>query len=252
LTKKKSVHKEDFKVALNIAHIYQLLYDTYQAQGWWPLSDLYCPTAAKEKNIRGYHPGNFQYPLTRQQQYEICLGAILTQNTSWKQVEKALANLLRADALTPEHLQKLPENQLKELLKPAGYYNQKTIKIKLFTEFFLHKNTAIPSRTELLRCWGIGHETADSMLLYAYQQPVFVIDAYTNRLFSRLLNTFENNYHTWQSYFENFYHSYSPEHKIQLYNEYHALIVEHGKSICKPKPLCPQCPLISLCQWPHS
>jgi len=197
------------KQLTNISQVYNWLYKKYGPQGWWPLSGI------------GYHPGDYSYPKTREQQFEICVGAILTQNTAWVNVEKALNNLKRYNALVPEKLQNL--DNLPEIIKPAGYYNQKAKKLKIFAEFFQTHKT--PTRKELLNLWGIGKETADSMLLYAYNVPIFVIDAYTKRIFSDIIDK-NADYDDVQRIFED-----KIEKNLVVYQEFHALIVEHGKNI---------------------
>jgi len=187
---------------------YHILLDKYGPQGWWPLQGI------------GYHPGDYTYPKTDQQRFEICIGAILTQNTAWKNVEKALKNLAVFKALHPVKLQELNIIKLKTLIKPAGYYNQKAKKLKIFAEFYL-KNS-LPTREELLDIWGIGPETADSMLLYGFSQPLFVVDTYTRRTFPEFkLSSYEE--------IQACFHKALPK-DFKIYQEYHALIVEHNKS----------------------
>jgi endonuclease-3 related protein len=170
-------------------------------------------------------------------------------------VEKAISNLKQAGALTPLSLRKLPLDELAELIYPSGYYNAKALKIKSFVERLgdAHQDSLeklfsldVPSlRRELLTIHGIGPETADSIILYAAQKPVFVIDAYTRRILSRLgLSPPRNDYSALQKLFvENL----PTEEK--LFNEYHALLVRHGKGVCKKVPLCDQCCLRSVCLY---
>jgi endonuclease III related protein len=195
-----------------IETIYNLLLKHYGKQGWWPIQREYSGDPPKDDN----------------QIFEICLGAILTQNTSWKNVEKALNNL----TITKEYINSLTDEELKEKIKPAGYYNQKTRKIREFLK------TKVTTREKLLEVWGIGPETADSILLYAYNQPYFVVDAYTKRIFQRL-GYKENTYEELQSLFTN----------KDTFKEYHALIVEHCKQHCLKKPKCENCPLRELCSY---
>ncbi|HNW60626.1 MAG TPA: endonuclease III domain-containing protein [bacterium] len=210
-----------------LAFYHQLL-ARYGPQGWWPL--LSHPGASSTPNsIRGiYHPGHYDLPSTREQRFEICIGAILTQNTAWRSVEKALINLLQIKALHPEGLDALNETQLKEAIRPSGYFNQKAIKIRSFTAFFLALEERTPSREELLALWGIGPETADSMLLYAFKVPTFVVDAYTRRVLSS--TGWISGTESYDS-IKNLFEKQLP-HDLALFQEYHALFVEHAKQEC--------------------
>lgn len=118
---------------------------------------------------RGYHPGDYGFPRTRDERFEICLGCFLTQNTAWTAVEKSLFNLKKLDALAPEKIMALDENALKTAIRPSGYHNQKSRYIKAFAIFFLECENRIPARQELLAQIGVGPETADSLLLYAFK-----------------------------------------------------------------------------------
>jgi endonuclease-3 related protein len=184
---------------------------------------------------------------------EVIVGAILTQSAAWTNVEKALSNLTAAGALSPEGLRALAEDQLAALIRPSGYFNDKARKLKAFVALLderyggdLDRMLASPVdelRAALLATHGIGPETADSILLYAAGQPVFVIDAYTRRTFSRLGFLPEgDSYHGWQRLFMRALPSDAP-----LFNEYHALIVRHGKEVCRKRPLCARCPLAAVC-----
>ncbi len=207
--------------------IYQLLFDSFGPQHWWP----------------------------GQTQFEIITGAILTQNTNWANVEKAIANLKSADCLTPEKLYHLDVSELAEFIRPAGYYNIKTKRLKNFINWLFDNYDGRPTnlenvdtgqlRAELLAINGIGYETADSILLYAFERPVFVVDAYTARIaFRHQLIEPDANYEQLRELFQ----SNLPE-DTQLFNEYHALLVKVGKEFCKPKARCPGCPLEEL---PHT
>lgn len=195
----------------NIKLIYDELFQAFGHQHWWPYTD--------EKNKK----------------LEISLGAILTQNTNWQNVEKALKNLKSQKLFSLKRLEDINTKRLAALIKPSGYYNQKAKKIKEFISF-LKSNKEI-SRENLLSVWGIGPETADSILLYAYDNPIFVVDAYTKRVMSRL-GFKEETYDELQGLFM----QELPE-DAQLYNEYHALLVRLGKDFCKTKPVCEWCPL---------
>src|SRR3989344_6619627 len=172
-----------------ILNIYSVLLGKYGKQGWWPVNSK----NASEKT----------------KAFEISIGAILTQNTAWKNVEKAIKNLIEKNLLSPELILKTPVSDIAECIKPAGYYNQKAERLKIFSEFFLKEFDKLKelnigeARQMLLSVKGIGPETADSILLYALNMPVFVIDAYTKRLFSRMLGADFNfeRYDEWQDFF---------------------------------------------------
>lgn len=186
--------------------------------------------------------------------FEIVIGAILTQNTSWKNVEKAIGRLKEHDLLQPEKLFTIPEKELALLIRSSGYYNQKAKKIREFLNFFKSYSFSFEDmlsvdkgriREELLAVRGIGQETADSIILYALEKPVFVIDAYTKRIFSRLGYVDEKiSYRELQELFVR----NLPE-DVKLYNEYHALIVAFGHNICRKKPLCDLCFLRNRCSY---
>jgi endonuclease-3 related protein len=211
--------------------IFNKLYKEYGPQGWWPIIELHNSRLGKNPtktgSIKGYHPGDYSFPKNKAQQFEICIGAILTQNTSWPNVEKALLNLKNAKVLDLKKIKKLSDGKLKELIKPAGYYNQKAVYIKEFIKFYeiLNQTKRIPMRDELLMVKGIGPETADSMLLYAFKVPTFVVDAYTKRIFSKL--DFFNNDATYDEIKEIFETAIQKD--LMIYQEFHALIVEHAK-----------------------
>jgi len=204
---------------------YRRLYAAYGPQGWWP----------------GETP------------FEVIVGAILTQSAAWTNVEKAIANLKAAGALSPEGLRAIGDAELAGLIRPSGYFNAKARKLKAFLglldESFsgdLQRLLATPAaelRRLLLGTHGIGPETADSIVLYAAGQPVFVIDAYTRRVFSRLgLAPEAATYDGWQ---ELFTRALPPD--AALCNEYHALIVRLGKEVCRKTPRCGACPLLPVC-----
>lgn len=201
--------------------IYNLLFERFGPQYWWP----------------GQTP------------FEIITGAILTQNTNWTNVEKAINNLKAASHLEPAKLYHLDIALLAQLIRPAGYYNIKARRLKNFLDWLFNKYDGrlenlqnvetYTLRSELLSIKGIGRETADSILLYALDRPVFVVDAYTARVTARhhLIET-GCDYDQLQALFQ----SNLPE-DTKLFNEYHALIVRTGKSFCRPTPLCTNCPL---------
>ena len=204
--------------------IYDLLYARFGPQDWWP----------------GDTP------------FEVIVGSVLTQNTNWGNVEKAIANLKTAKMLTPEKLHKIKPAELAKLIRPAGYFNIKASRLKnligwLFMNYAgkLAKLKPIPThqlRGQLLSVSGVGPETADSILLYALNRPVFVVDAYTRRILSRHhLIKFDASYEQIRAFFES-----NLQADNQLFNEYHALLVRTGKEFCKPTPLCADCPLNCL------
>ena len=201
---------------------YQKLYKHFGPQRWWP----------------GDTP------------FEVIVGAVLTQNTNWQNVSKAIANLKEAGVLSPQKLYSLPQDKLARLIRPSGYFNVKAKRLKAFLDFLfknyggsLKKMFARDSealRQEILSVKGIGPETADSILLYAGSFPVFVVDAYTKRIFSRKNIIKEDA--TYSEVQEIFMQSLKKD--VKLYNEYHALIVRLGKDICKKsKPKCEICPI---------
>ncbi len=210
-----------------LTEIYELLYEAFGPQHWWP----------------GETP------------FEVITGAILTQNTSWTNVEKAIANLKSAGHLSAEALYRIELSRLAELIRPAGYYNIKAKRLKTFLEWLFDSYSGNLAniepiatsrlREELLAIKGIGRETADSILLYALGRPIFVVDAYTARIAVRhgLIEP-DADYEQLRELFE----SNLPQ-DTQLFNEYHALLVRAGKEFCKPKARCPGCPLEKL---PHT
>lgn len=188
--------------------------------------------------------------------FEVMVGAVLTQNTNWRNVERAIANVKARAPFTPHALYALPPAELASLIRPAGYFNIKTKRLRHFLEFFLtsyhgevEQMRAQPLeslRAELLRVSGIGPETADSILLYALGKLTFVVDAYTHRILRRhYLSPVETTYDELQSLF----HEHLPAEVVH-FNEYHAVIVAAGKRWCrKTRPDCAHCPLRGL-NWP--
>ncbi len=175
--------------------------------------------------------------------FEIAIGAILTQNTSWGNVEKAIENLRRADLLEPQEITKCNLEFLKEQIKPAGFYNQKVVSLKSLSELWL-KNSK-PSRSDLLAVKGIGDETADSILLYLLQKPEFVIDSYTIRISTRIGMSNSTNKQFWKQYYQN-----QLKNEVELFNEFHALLVIHAKNYCsKRNPSCSACFLQNNCNY---
>jgi endonuclease-3 related protein len=181
--------------------------------------------------------------------FEVVVGAILTQNTAWPNVEKAIVNLKAARKLSPGVLYKMPKRDLARFIRPAGYFNIKADRLKHFIRFLFDEyqgrlalmfgENGERLRKKLLGVKGIGPETADSILLYALKKPFFVIDAYTKRVFARhRLFSLEGRYAEWQKLFSDVL----PK-KVSLYNDFHAQIVAVGKTFCRTRPLCEKCPL---------
>ena len=184
--------------------------------------------------------------------FEVMLGAVLVQNTSWKNVELAIANLREAGVLDPHRLDKLPQVELEELIRPAGYWRVKARRLRNLLTWFVGRHggslaalEAISDdvlREELLAIHGIGPETADSILLYALGRCTFVVDAYTARVFARhgWIDA-EADYHQIQDYFQS-----GLDGDAGTFNEYHALLVRLGKDYCRKTPKCEGCPLEDL------
>ena len=192
-----------------IRKIFYALFDHYGQQHWWP-----CQTGLR---------------------WEIITGAILTQNTAWTNVEKAIGNLLSAGVMSPERVLATPDAELQELIRPAGFFTQKCAYLKAMAAFMLERESAFEQsadvralRRELLSVKGVGRETADSILLYAFNKPVFVIDAYTRRIAERHLHLDGTlHYDILQKIFMD---ALPPD--VAIYNEYHALIVALCKESC--------------------
>jgi endonuclease-3 related protein len=221
---------------------YETLLRDYGPQGWWPLCDVCGSNPTSSGKSTGYHIGDYSYPVTAHQRFEIAAGAILTQNTSWPQAEKAVFALKNKGALSPEGVLSLPETELCQLIKPAGYFNQKSAYLRNISLYFQSLGAGTPDRESLLRVKGIGFETADSILLYAFGQPEFVVDAYTRRIFQHLgIVSSSDSYMDIKRLFEN-----SLPCDVFLFQEYHALIVEHAKRFYSKKPYGQNCPLLEL------
>ncbi|MEE9156776.1 MAG: endonuclease III domain-containing protein, partial [Gammaproteobacteria bacterium] len=183
--------------------------------------------------------------------FEVMVGAVLTQNTAWSNVARAISNLKEDGRLAPEAIVGLSDAALAELIRPAGYFNVKARRLKNFCQWYLDQggydvlsSLETPNlRKQLLSVNGIGPETADDMLLYAINRPVFVVDAYTRRLFLRLGNVNgDEDYEELRKMFEK---KIGPD--VPKYNEYHALIVRHAKEICRTLPRCNDCCLARHC-----
>ncbi|OGO39537.1 MAG: hypothetical protein A2147_04300 [Chloroflexi bacterium RBG_16_57_8] len=221
--------------------IYSSLLKAYDPQHWWPADEP----------------------------FEVMVGAILTQSTAWANVEKAIKNLKASQATSPAALRSLGLDELAALVRPSGYYTAKAGKLKALVDWLEHHDDDLSRlsaqdtaqlRKELLAVYGIGEETADSILLYAIGKPVFVIDAYTRRTIDRIgphlltssppaerKNTAGRTYADYQRLFTD-----NLPADVAMFNEYHALFVQHGKQTCRKTPLCPHCCLLDLCDYGRS
>ncbi len=212
--------------------IFTKLLESYSYQGWWPIKDYDGENPTKTGSTQGYHPKDYSFPRNSLQKFEIIVGAVLTQNTSWPQVEKSIINLKEVINLTPFEILNMDENEFKQAIKPSGYYNQKYNYLRNISEFYISLQGSTPLRKDLLSVKGIGPETADSILLYAYGEKEFVVDAYTRRIFSHLgLINKKDSYNKIKKLFEDNF-----EGEVNDYQEYHALIVEHAKNYYFKKP----------------
>lgn len=205
----------------DLKEIYQRLYRRFGPQHWWP----------------------------GRTKFEIIVGAVLTQNTNWGNVEKAIANLRAGRVLNFQGIHELSTAKLAKMIRPSGYFNVKAERLKNLINFMMkeyggslakmQRESLETLRPKLLSVNGIGPETADSILLYALEKPVFVIDAYTRRIFYRHnLSAHDADYHELQKVFME-----GLSHDVKSFNEYHALIVRLGKDFCRPRASCEQCPL---------
>ena len=184
--------------------------------------------------------------------FEVAMGAILTQATAWRNVEKAMDNLKVAEVFTPERIQAISQVELEQLLRPSGYYRAKAKKVRAFVEHIAERpmhvmfTQEVPElREELLSIYGVGPETADTIILYAAEKPSFVVDTYTYRLLSRLGWVDGNyNYAKLRALFMD-----NLPHDVELFNEYHALIVRHGARVCQKTPKCQACCLQNVCTY---
>lgn len=207
--------------------IYRRLYAHFGSQGWWPADN----------------------------DFEVCVGAVLAQNCAWKNVEKAIEKLKAESALDIHALLNMDESKLARLIRPTGYYNLKTKRLKTLLRFlvsvensdwrnFLKRTRLEKARKSLLSVHGIGPETADSILLYAANRLTFVVDKYTMRITERYgLLPANTDYEEARDFFMR-----NLPRSPKLYNEYHALFVALGNRICKTRPLCGECPLKKGCR----
>ncbi len=215
-----------------LERIHTGLLETYGPQGWWPVLDYAGTNPTKTGSVHGYHPGRYDFPRSECERFEICIGAILTQNTAWPNVEQALRRLKNTGRLTPQELLAMPLAELKAAIRPSGYYNVKARKLREFTRFHLSLRGRTPTRDELLAVWGVGPETADSIRLYAYGELEMVVDAYTRRFLEALglINADAplEQVRDWCA------QQLPPS--VSVYQEFHALMVEHGKRCYSRKP----------------
>ncbi len=204
---------------MDLSKLYDELLDDFGPQDWWPAESS----------------------------FEMMIGAILTQNVSWKNVETAIACLRSENILDPESILETDDKSLEQMIRPSGFYKQKTQRIKRLAaavldvgdvESFLERDDL---RERLLDINGIGPETADSIVLYAAHMPHFVVDAYTMRILKRIYAV-EGDY----EYIKKQFHL-SLEEDVELYQEFHALLVNLGKNYCKVKPVCEECPVSNYC-----
>jgi len=212
-------------MSITVTALYNALHARYGNLDWWP----------------AHSP------------YEVMVGAVLTQNTAWTNVEKALAHF--GGGLSPQVVLDMPMPDLIDIIRPAGFFNQKAVYLKAVTAWFAQYNFDVaavqrealaPLRKNLLAVKGVGKETADSILLYAFGFPTFVVDAYTHRLCARLPLDAGKTYDAVKAHFEA-----QLLHDAALFNNFHALIVINAKAHCrKTKPLCGTCPLAKICIFP--
>ena len=199
----------------------------YGPQGWWPLLSHAGSNPTSTGRLTGYHPSDFTFPRNPEEQFEICLGAILTQNTAWTNVERALGLLAQGDLLSPQSIASAPDAVLEGAIRSSGYFRAKTKKLRVFAEFYQGLHGRTPSRLQLLDVWGIGPETADSIRLYAYLQAEMVVDAYTVRVLCHHGYCREPlNYARAKRYCED-----RLPRSVEGYQEFHALMVEHAKRL---------------------
>ena len=223
-----------------IQRIYYVLYEWYGPQGWWPLLDRLADNSTPT-SLR-YHPSDYSYPHTDQERFEIWIGTILTQNCRWSNVISALSNLAQQGLIDNGALRRCDLVQLATIITPAGFHNQKARKIKQAAQFFHALQGRIPQRTELLKLWGIGPESADSILLYSHQIPTFVVDSYSRRILINLKLIDDNaRYDDIKALFET-----NLVRDVTIYQEYHALIVEHAKRYYRSPDRRSACPLLKI------
>jgi len=193
-----------------LLEIYEKLLRSFGEQGWWPADT----------------------------KLEVIVGAVLTQNTNWKNVEKAIKNLKKERLLSWKRLLEINGEELARIIRPAGFYRLKAKRLKEVLRYL--SKVRRPKREDLLKVNGVGEETADSILLYAYDIPTFVVDAYTRRIMGRVMGV--------KGDLKEFFESNLPK-DLKLFKEFHALLVELGKRFCKKEPSCEGCPLSDICKF---
>ena len=211
---------------LSTFQIYERLYEQHGPQRWWPADTA----------------------------LEVMVGAVLVQATAWTNAAAAIANLERSGALSASAIREMPIEDLEILVRPSGFFRAKARKLKALCEFLnsryaddidaMSRHSTDTLRVELLSVYGVGEETADDILLYALGHPVFVVDAFTQRLFYRLGMCCSPK--TGYRRLQHMFHASLPA-DVELFGEYHALIVRHGNSVCKTRPNCGKCALSSIC-----
>jgi len=209
--------------------VYDTLVSKYGPQGWWP----------------GEGP------------LDVVIGAILTQNTAWSNVEKAITNLKMSNLWTLESIHRSSQEDLASVVLSSGYFNQKARKLKAFAEHIYIKHEGDLAkflnqelsclRKELLSIYGIGPETADDILVYAAEKPSFIIDVYTKRILGRL-GFFDIKPRARYEDYQKLVQDQLPQ-DVRLFNEFHALLDNHAKLICKKNPICSECVLVDVCNW---
>jgi endonuclease-3 related protein len=209
---------------MTLSDLYRQLMSLYGPRGWWPV--------ITDGSGEEYHKSDYSFPRNEEERFQICAGAVLTQNTAWKNVRLALLGMKEADVLDIRSVREVPTEKLAALIRPAGYFNQKALRLKVLAAFLENLNGRTPEREELLALNGIGPETADCIRLYAYGCPDFVIDAYTRRFLAAagLIDGTET-YDSIKAMFED---SCPPD--TVMYQEFHALFVVHGKAFYSRRP----------------
>lgn len=229
--------------------LFPILFEAYGKQGWWPVFSRRGETGFDD---RGYHRDDDRIPVSESDRWEVALGAILTQNTAWPNVERALLGLIERGLDSPRAILAAPTETLAEAIRPSGYFNQKARRVKTFASFFISLDGAVPTRDDLLRLSGIGPETADSMLLYAWHRSEFVVDAYTVRILRRLGHSEKalftvNSSKRYEDVKYFITSRIDPASSVNQHKEFHALFVRQGKEHCRARPVCDTCPLANEC-----
>lgn len=220
---------------MNLNKIYGTLLDEYGYQGWWPLINNSSSNFNKTGEVKGYHPKEYDYPKNEEEKIEIILGCILMQNTSWLGAYKAIGNINENIGFNISNLVDFVNtkpNEFKQIIKPAGYYNQKCNYILNVLNFYTGLSGDTPSRKEILEVKGVGNETADTILLFAYKQKEFIVDTYLKRIFINLGYINKNTgYMHIKNLCENNFNG-----NFEDYQEFHALLDEHAKNYYIKKP----------------